>query len=118
MVTGNQTTHILFDVTDAKGATSPVRIDLAATSVDGPYDAPLTLSAITGPANVGMLTNGTFTVSANDLDGIQSALFSIVDANGIEVVTDAQLKANTVTTPTANGNTYAITLQAGLINTA
>ena len=94
-----------------------MRVDLAATSVDGPYDAPLTLSAITGPASVGKLANATFTVHANDLDGIQSALFSIVDANGIEVVTDAQLKANTVTTPTASGKKYDITLLAGLINT-
>jgi len=118
LVTGNQITHVLFDVTDAKWATSPVRVDLAATSVDGPYDAPLTLSAITWPANAGMLNNVIFTVHANDLDGIQSALFSIVDANAIEVVTDAQLKANSVTTPTANGNKYDITLLAGLINTA
>jgi len=66
-----------------------------------------------------MLNNATFTVSANDLDGIKSAIFSIVDANGVVVVSDTQLNGkNTVITPTANGNKYDITLLAGLINTS
>jgi len=118
LVTGNQTKHILFNVTDVKWASSLINIDLAATSIDWPYDAPLTVSAITWPKNVWMLNDSIFTVNANDLDGIQSALFSIVDTNGVEVVSDANLKSNTIITPTINGNKYDITLKAGLINTA
>jgi len=61
--------------------------------------------------DVGIGASATFQVVATDLDGIQSAVFEVTDANGVVIITDAQLQANTVTTAGLNGKTtYDITI--------